>query len=54
MTDGLSGVIKYHEDVRAAELHWFHEKKEYNVVLWNFSEDKEELRSELVNIANSI
>lgn len=40
--------------MKGAQLHWFQGEKEFNLELMYFSEDREELKSELIRIANTI
>ncbi|CQR48236.1 hypothetical protein BN1058_02590 [Paraliobacillus sp. PM-2] len=52
--NGITGLFKINEEMNGAELHWFKDKREYNLSLMYFSEDVEELKTELVKIADSI
>ncbi|RCW64261.1 hypothetical protein [Saliterribacillus persicus] len=54
ISNNTKGLIQYILESNGAALHWFHEGKEYNIVLRNFNNDKEKLKKELIKIADSI
>lgn len=54
INDDLEGLYKVNQEMNGAELHWFSQGKEYNLELLYFSEDSNQLKTELISIANSI
>ncbi len=52
--EGVLGYLKLVEMMNGVELHWFNDGKEYNLFLLYFSEDKKEIKNEIIKIANSI
>ncbi|SFL58799.1 hypothetical protein SAMN04487943_102341 [Gracilibacillus orientalis] len=52
--DGITGLFKVNKEINGAELYWFYEEKEYALQLMYFSENNEELKAELIKIANSM
>lgn len=52
--DGGKGLFKVNKEMEGAHLHWIQGEREYNLELMYFSEGREELKTELLRIANSI
>ncbi len=54
ISNDVTGLFRVIREINGAEMYWFDGEKEYSLQLMYFSDDPDELKEELIKIANSI